>query len=425
MRKILITFLLFLISTPAFTKDLKKILNEANQYTVKVSSDIKYSFIGDVGSVDGTGFLVDKKNKFIITNAHVSGSSPGNIEISFKSQEWVKAKPVYIDPILDITILQLSSDYKIPPFANEAKLDCEYSSNIQGQDVLAFGHPHGQDFTASRGIVSGMRFEKLQGFELIQTDASVNPGNSGGPLIEIDKGKVIGINTAGMEGGINFAIPTFHICKIINLLQNNKNPAPPNMGIIFSVNQDLNQYLLVSQIVNTDNNPFQVGDIIESINDIPAENPTKLFSLMRGQDTFKIVLKRNGNIKEILYTVKNIIPSLTERKGLIVSEVLIGNKRTSSNSELNQQIFNPDNKLVVQHVDYGPGKGKLMVWDLITKVDNKDFYDINSLHDYLKDKKEVTLILRNSEKYDDISIHYDRFEKLVIGDVKFHTFENE
>ncbi|SVE26393.1 uncharacterized protein METZ01_LOCUS479247, partial [marine metagenome] len=241
------------------------------------------------GSGKGTGILFDKEHGYILSNAHVTGKSPAKNEVNFKEQEAVEAEQIYIDPLLDISILQIPSD-TIPDFAMEASLACQ-TKYKQGRTVLAFGHPEGQDFTASRGIISGIRYERTAGYEAIQTDASINPGNSGGPLIDVETGQVIGINTYRKKKAkqLNFAIPSTHICKIIELLQSDQNPSPPNLNVIFSSNERSGEYLLISEVLNN-LSPFKTGDKIYEANEIPVSNPSQLITAIRGLEKTKIAV---------------------------------------------------------------------------------------------------------------------------------------
>ena len=96
---------------------------------------------------------------------------------------------------------------------------------VQGEPVVAFGHPAGQDFTASTGIISGQRFELSAQAEFIQTDAAINPGNSGGPLISVKTNQIIGINTYGIEAeGLNFALPLSTSVKLLTYLKRELTP---------------------------------------------------------------------------------------------------------------------------------------------------------------------------------------------------------
>ena len=414
----IIIFIIFILASTVLADSLEQNLEKANKYTVKILNSIDIPFIEDArGSGKGTGILIDKERGYILSNAHVTGKSPAKNEVNFKEQEAVEAEQIYIDPLLDISILQIPSD-TIPDFAMEASLACQ-TKYKQGRTVLAFGHPEGQDFTASRGIISGIRYERTAGYEAIQTDASVNPGNSGGPLIDVETGQVIGINTYRKKKAkqLNFAIPSTHICKIIELLQSDQNPSPPNLNVIFSSNERSGEYLLISEVL--DNlSPFRTGDKIYEANGIPVSNPSQLITAIRGLEKTKIAVKRND--KEITLNVRlQTLPLITERRGLMFSGVLIGDKYTSNVSLLNEIVYNERDYLSVHSVDYGPAKGKLQDYDMLISIDNKVIKDLEKLKAYLMDKESVELILRNISG----NTWHDRYEKIEVEDVHYYGFE--
>ena len=80
--------------------------------------------------------------------------------------------------------------------------------SFKRNEVAAFGHPHGLNYSASRGIISQIRY--YDGVDWVQTDAAINPGNSGGPLIDLGSGKIVGINAMKLEDteGLNFGSST-------------------------------------------------------------------------------------------------------------------------------------------------------------------------------------------------------------------------
>ena len=163
-------------------------------YTVKVRARITNDFIGDQkGSVEGAGFVVDAERGWIMTNAHVVGRSPSVVSIAFKGTPYEAVRKVYVDPYLDIAVLEIEKP-KTNKTLVAAPLECDEMPSV-GHPVGAFGHPYDLDFTGTRGIISGVTVNTSE----IQTDAAINPGNSGGPLISLKTGRVVGINTASLE----------------------------------------------------------------------------------------------------------------------------------------------------------------------------------------------------------------------------------
>tara|TARA_B100001029_G_C15055809_1_gene454299 strand:+ start:502 stop:1905 length:1404 start_codon:yes stop_codon:yes gene_type:complete len=164
----------------------------------------------------GSGFIINS-NGIVITNNHVIQGAE-DILVRVNGQEEYQAEIVGTDPLSDIAVLKINSDKKFVP----VKFGDSDNARI-GDWVIAIGNPFGLGGTVTSGIISARnRSIGLARYEdFIQTDASINQGNSGGPLFNID-GDVIGINTAilGQSGsiGIGFAIPSNSANKVIDQL---------------------------------------------------------------------------------------------------------------------------------------------------------------------------------------------------------------
>lgn len=155
----------------------------------------------------GSGLVIDDDGH-VVTNAHVIHDA-SEIVISVDADDMREAEIVGLDPISDLAVVRLT-DRSVG--LTKARLGSTEGLEV-GEEVLAVGHPFGLDKTATQGIVSGtgrvVPFSPMSWLTpLLQTDAAVSPGNSGGPLVN-RCGEVIGINTlAGREGqNLNFAIP--------------------------------------------------------------------------------------------------------------------------------------------------------------------------------------------------------------------------
>ena len=154
----------------------------------------------------GSGFIIDEKG-IVVTNNHVI-SDAEDIIVRVNGDKEFKAKVIGADPLSDIAVLQLETKEKFIP----VKFGDSDSARI-GDWVIAIGNPFGLGGTVTSGIISARnRSIGLSRYEdYIQTDASINSGNSGGPLFDMN-GDVIGINTAilGRNGsiGIGFSIPS-------------------------------------------------------------------------------------------------------------------------------------------------------------------------------------------------------------------------
>jgi len=155
----------------------------------------------------GSGVIVDAKNGYVITNAHVVKDAR-EIQVTLKNNLRLAAKLVGADPGTDIALLKIEEKNII-----EVKFGDSDALQV-GDFVIAIGNPFGIGQTATSGIVSALGRSGLsvEGYEyFIQTDAPINPGNSGGALVSL-KGELVGINSAiigpsGGNVGIGFAVP--------------------------------------------------------------------------------------------------------------------------------------------------------------------------------------------------------------------------
>jgi S1-C subfamily serine protease len=169
----------------------------------------------------------------IVTNGHVVGNAKV-VDVTFVDGNRYTAKVIASDPYNDIAVLQISQNVSQPQrqqlLSSLKPLVLGNSSNMDvGDAVIAIGNPFGLSDTMTTGIISGIgRSVPVSaggGFSIpnvIQTDAPVNPGNSGGPLLNTG-GEVIGMNTAAILSsntfsGIGFAIPSNTITKIVPIL---------------------------------------------------------------------------------------------------------------------------------------------------------------------------------------------------------------
>ncbi|MBA7510257.1 Periplasmic serine endoprotease DegP [subsurface metagenome] len=169
----------------------------------------------------GSGVIIDPKG-YILTNYHViAGAEEIKVTLSNGKERKYDGKVIGKDPRTDLAIIKIKSKEKFPA----AKLGDSDKIRI-GDWAIAIGSPFGLKQTLTVGVISAKRqslyVEGKQYREMIQTDASINRGNSGGPLVNI-KGEVIGINTAiyaptGVFAGVGFAIPINNAKEIIDEL---------------------------------------------------------------------------------------------------------------------------------------------------------------------------------------------------------------
>jgi S1-C subfamily serine protease len=206
--------------------------------TFDVRRDYYSSDISAVPAGAGSGFVWDKKGH-IITNFHViQNADAAQVRINDGHSTWTYyARVVGTQPDSDLAVLWVDAkEDELHP------IDLGSSHDLQvGQDVMAIGNPYGLGQTVTKGIVSAMGREiesvsRTPIKDVIQTDAAVNPGNSGGPLID-SAGRLVGVNTAiyspsGSSAGIGFAIPADEVNKVVTqLIREGGQPSRPRLGV--------------------------------------------------------------------------------------------------------------------------------------------------------------------------------------------------
>jgi S1-C subfamily serine protease len=185
----------------------------------------------------GSGFVIDKAG-YIVTNFHVIEDAD-TVEVSFSNNDSMKARIVGRDPSTDIALLKVEANSR----ALRPLMLGDSSALRVGDDVLAIGNPLGFERSATRGIVSAVQrpLRAPSGFTIdhvIQTDAALNRGNSGGPLMN-SRGQVIGVNSAietagdGSQGniGIGFAVPINTVRDVVAQLKDKGRVDHPYLGI--------------------------------------------------------------------------------------------------------------------------------------------------------------------------------------------------
>ncbi len=185
----------------------------------------------------GSGFIYDKSGLIITNNHVVEGSS--TVNVTFVDGNTYTAKVMGTDPDNDIAVIQIIDDFSDESLA---PLELGNSSDLQvGQQVIAIGNPFGLSDTMTSGIVSAVgRLLHSQNTvysipDIIQVDAAINPGYSGGPLLNL-QGQVVGMNSAiststGDFSGVGFAIPSDTIKRIVPVLIKNGTYQHPYLGI--------------------------------------------------------------------------------------------------------------------------------------------------------------------------------------------------
>src|SRR6266850_1345116 len=259
------------------------IYKTAHLATVNVTSTVyRRTIFWDVypAKDQGSGFLISADGK-ILTNSHVVANE-NQLEVTLSDQTQYKARLLNRDEANDLALLQISPRKKLP------WLHLGDSDGLQvGQKVLAIGNPFGLDGTLTTGVVSslgrsirGENNQKLEG--LIQTDAAINMGNSGGPLLN-SAGDIIGINTAilGPNGGnigIGFAMPINRAKLMLDDFQAGRKR--PRLGVSVVTGGDL--------IMSIDGQPVDRDDAI-----------SRTLAHKHAGDTIELTVFRNGRTMNV------------------------------------------------------------------------------------------------------------------------------
>lgn len=290
---------------------------------IKASQKSDYFWGGsNYAASSGSGVIISTDG-FIVTNKHVIEDGT-NIDVTLYDKRDYKAEVVGIDPSTDLALLKIKGENL--PFLSFGNSDQVFV----GEWVLAVGNPFNLESTVTAGIVSakGRNINILEDQysieSFIQTDAAVNPGNSGGALVNTE-GELIGINTAiitrsGMYEGYSFAVPANLAKKVISDLKEYGEVQRAILGInIEPVNnqmaKDLNlpavEGVYISKVTplgGADEAGLRAGDVIISINSKKVSTMPQLqeqIGRYRPGDVVTTRFYRNGNLKEVNITLKN------------------------------------------------------------------------------------------------------------------------
>ena len=410
---------LFAIANPAAAADTSEgVFKNALNYTVQVRATLPVPFDGDrKGSGLGAGFLVDAGRGWIMTNAHVVGRSPSRIEVAFHGQEFSEAQKVYVDPFLDLAIIRVPEGIDTKGIA-EPQLECGTMPPV-GHAVGAFGHPWRLQYTGTRGIISGVTARYRT--ELLQTDAPINQGNSGGPLISLDSGRIVGINTASIRGAqnTNFAVAMKYACLILQLLQQGQDPSPPDLKLVFFRDVDNRKELKVARSYAGDGMlKLLPGDIIRQVAgmDGTIENETQLLHALRGRlANSSLKVMRSGQ-ETLVDGTKIPMKQVIETRGVYASGVLFGPITIRDALEIGAR------GLMVHHVEPGSiGESReIEKSDLLEALDGAPVLDVDALYSRLnearKNGRRVTLTFKKLAGGDTLFTYAQR--NLLISDLR-------
>jgi len=260
----------------------------------------------------GSGVIVDAARGYVLTNGHVVENAT-RIEVTTKDNRRLPAKLIGRDPRTDVAVLQIApGNLTAVPMGDSDRLQV-------GDFVVAIGNPFGLGQTVTSGIVSalgrsGLGIEGNEGYEdFIQTDASINLGNSGGPLVNLN-GECVGINTAilapsGGNIGIGFAVPINMARKVMEQLIHYGEVKRGRIGVaIQDLTPDLAQAMSTAHTAGAviarvdagspaERAGLHTGDLVLAVNGVAVRSGTQLrnmIGLARIGDEVELTVDRRG-----------------------------------------------------------------------------------------------------------------------------------
>lgn len=268
----------------------------------------------------GSGVIISNDG-YIVTNNHVIDNA-SELEVTLYDNRTFKAKVIGADPDTDIALVKIDAK-DLPKLALGNSDDTKV-----GQWVLAVGNPFNLNSTVTAGIVSAKGRNRIIGTEtavesFIQTDAAVNPGNSGGALVNLD-GELVGINTAifsqtGTYAGYAFAVPTSIVRKVVEDLTKYGKVQRAYLGVGI---QDVSGTLVKEKDLKTNKGVYipnvteegaaqaagiKAGDVILKVDNKDVNSTSQLqetISMHKPGDKVKVTLNRNGREQIIDVTLK-------------------------------------------------------------------------------------------------------------------------
>jgi serine protease Do len=367
----------------------------------------------------GTGFIISADG-FILTNAHVvAGFDDILVRLSDAKREF-KAKVVGIDKRSDVALVKVdATGLPVAKLGDSSKLEA-------GQWVAAIGSPFGFANTITAGIVSakGRSLPDEMYVPYIQTDVAVNPGNSGGPLLNL-KGEVVGVNSAIYSGtggymGVSFAIPIEVALDVAKQLRSQGKVTRGRIGIgVQPLTKELAQsFGLKDQsgaviVTVEENSPAakagaKVGDVVLGWNGKPLDDPNELprfVAATRPGSPAKMEVWRNGKREELAVTVGEVPPEQTAQAKTPAAEKQKPNTRTGMTvdnipAEERKQL-GVDAGVVVVDVGNGPAAGSgIQPGDIIVAVNQQRIHSVDEFNKLVGARKKgerIALLVRRGE----------------------------
>ncbi|MBP6558410.1 MAG: trypsin-like peptidase domain-containing protein [Flavobacterium sp.] len=387
--------------TEAAENAVHSVVHVKNVSVRTVSNPIMEYFYGQRGGQQqeqiGTGSgVIISEDGYIVTNNHVIKDAT-ELEVTLNNNKSYKAKLIGTDSKMDIALLKISTDEKLPysTFADSDQVKV-------GEWVLAVGNPYNLNSTVTAGIVSAKarNLDNRNGIQsFIQTDAAVNPGNSGGALVNT-RGELIGINTmisspTGSYAGYSFAVPSNITRKIIEDIMEFGGVQRGILGVEgselnsraskeFGIDDTEGFYInKVTKNSGAEKAGLKSGDVIKKLDNQKISSFAELtgyINTKRPNDKVQVTFTRDGETKTASVTlIKNDIFT-TEFKGLEL-ENIDANDKKKYRIDYGVRIKEINNENLKPYYDQLKG-------NIILSVDNVKATDVETISGFLNKKDE-------------------------------------
>jgi serine protease Do len=363
----------------------------------------------------GSGFIISQDG-YVLTNTHVvDGASEVYVKLTDKRE--FKAKVIGADKRTDVAVLKIEGG-KLP------RLNIGDSEKIKaGEWVIAIGSPFDLDNTVTAGIVSAKARDTGDYLPLIQTDVAVNPGNSGGPLINM-RGEVIGINSqiysrSGGYMGISFAIPIDEAMRVVEQLKSSGKVTRGRIGVqIGEVSKDVAESIglpkaqgaLVSRVESggpAEKAGLQDGDVILKFNGVAVEKSSdlpRMVGVTKPGSKAVVSVWRKGAAREVTVMIAEVEADKSAQKADKKSK-----KEQASNllgiyvsdlSDAQRKEVPGGQGVAIDSVDGAAAQVGLRAGDIILTMNNADVKDAKqfaAMLAKLDPKKAAVLLVRRGD----------------------------
>jgi len=363
----------------------------------------------------GSGFIISADG-YVLTNSHVVESAD-EVYVTLTDKREFKARIIGSDKRTDVALVKIDGN-------NLPRLTMGDSNKVRaGEWVIAIGSPFGLENTVTAGIVSAKARDTGDYLPLIQTDVAVNPGNSGGPLINM-RGEVIGINSqiysrSGGYMGISFAVPIDEAIRVSEQLKATGKVTRGRIGVqIGEVTKDVAESLglakaqgaLVQRVEAggpAEKGGLEAGDIIVKFNGSPIEKSSDLPRLVGNTKPgarATVTIWRKGANRDLSLTVAEMEPDNVakkqEKKPRQVQPANALGLAVSDLTEAQREELKTEGGVIVEGVDGLAARAGLRPGDVILRLNNTDVKDakqFNSLASKLDSKRSVVLLVRRGD----------------------------